>query len=104
MSSKKIPATEAAAPLHRTISDISHDAMNHSSAVEKARCDCCGLCEDFTVSYVRRVREKHCGRMVCGLCSEAVKMEMEKNPDRSIQEALNAHVSACVRQNRFSNN
>ncbi|KAJ6700811.1 hypothetical protein OIU74_012205 [Salix koriyanagi] len=40
------------------------------------------------------------GKWVCGLCSEAVKEEMEKNGGHK-EEALNEHMSACARFNKF---
>ncbi|CAA0838510.1 Protein of unknown function (DUF1677 [Striga hermonthica] len=69
------------------------------SEVEDAECECCGMSEECTPEYVRRVREKNCGRMVCGLCSEAVKEEMGKNGG-SREEAVRAHVRACAGFNR----
>ncbi|PON79414.1 hypothetical protein PanWU01x14_011490, partial [Parasponia andersonii] len=44
--------------------------------VEFARCDCCGLTEECTLGYIARIRERHQGRWICGLCSEAVKYEV----------------------------
>ena len=58
------------------------------------------MSEDCTAEYINRVREKFSGKMICGLCSEAVNEEMEKNGGKR-EEALNEHMSACVRFNRF---
>ncbi|KAK4388811.1 hypothetical protein Sango_2218100 [Sesamum angolense] len=104
--------------LKRTISDISfellsqetldvsdkiisnnHHALPPISEVEDAKCECCGMSEECTPQYVKKVREKFCGRMICGLCSEAVNEEMEKNGGKR-DEALQTHVSACARFNR----
>ncbi|GER38055.1 hypothetical protein STAS_14512 [Striga asiatica] len=107
--------------IERTISDISFEFTAHQTLinddtkiknndkyynkenpdmeVEDAECECCGMSEECTPEYVRRVREKNCGRMVCGLCSEAVKEEMGKNGG-SREEAVRAHVSACAGFNR----
>ncbi|KAK2661276.1 hypothetical protein Ddye_007809 [Dipteronia dyeriana] len=68
--------------------------------VEDAKCECCGMCEECTTEYVSRIRDKFSGKMICGLCAEAVNEEMEKNGGKR-EEALNDHVSACVRFNRF---
>ncbi|XP_073120407.1 uncharacterized protein [Henckelia pumila] len=100
--------------LSRTLSDISLELINHEtlnsnrsnndlspiSEVEDAKCEGCGMCEECTPEYVKRVREKFSGRMVCGLCSEAVKEEMEKNGGK-LEEALCAHVYTCARFNRL---
>lgn len=107
--------------LQRTISDISfelmsQEALNHSaekntntntntatlppiSEVEDAKCECCGMSEECTPQYVKKVRDKY-GQMICGLCTEAVKEEMEKNGGKK-EEAMHAHVSACSRFNRL---
>ncbi|KAH6783822.1 DUF1677 family protein [Perilla frutescens var. hirtella] len=101
--------------LQRTISDISFELMNQEalsiaektmapalppiSEVEDAKCECCGMSEECTPQYVKRLRERY-GQMICGLCSEAVKEEMEKNGGKR-EEALHAHVSACARFNRL---
>lgn len=98
--------------LQRTISDISFELIAQEtlnpdtpkttlatiSEVEDAKCECCGMCEECTPQYVKKMRDKF-GQMICGLCSEAVKMEMEKNGGKQ-DEALQAHVSACSRFNR----
>lgn len=102
--------------LQRTISDISfellsQETLNNSeknneaalppiSEVEDAKCESCGMSEECTPQYVKKVREKNCGKMICGLCSEAVKEEMEKNGGKR-EEALHAHVSACAKFNRL---
>ncbi|PIN24707.1 hypothetical protein CDL12_02563 [Handroanthus impetiginosus] len=102
--------------LQRTISDISfelisQETLNNSdktnttpplppiSEVEDAKCECCGMSEECTPQYVKKLREKY-GQMICGLCSEAVKEEMEKNGGKR-DEALHAHVSACAKFNRL---
>lgn len=97
--------------LRRTISDMSFEltaaepaagaaaALPPISEVEEAKCECCGMSEECTGEYVKRVREKYGGKMVCGLCSEAVKEEMEKNGGKR-EEALQEHMNACVRFNR----
>ncbi|KAL6524060.1 hypothetical protein OROMI_031155 [Orobanche minor] len=103
--------------LRRTISDISFELAaqetliqtpqnNHIhplppiSEIDEAKCECCGMSEECTSQYVEKVREKYCGRMICGLCSEAVKEEMEKNGGKR-DDAVQAHVSACAKFNRL---
>lgn len=102
--------------LKRTISDISfellsqetlnsdksnnHHALPPISEVEDAKCECCGMSEECTPQYVKKVREKFCGQMICGLCSAAVNEEMEKNGGKR-EEALQTHVSACAKFNRL---
>ncbi|KAI3738038.1 hypothetical protein L2E82_28056 [Cichorium intybus] len=98
--------------LQRTISDISFELSKEVEAVadqltlppisevEDAKCECCGMCEECTPEYIARVREKFLGKLICGLCSEAVKEEMEKSGGK-IEEALSEHTKVCVRFNRF---
>ncbi|XP_056176974.1 uncharacterized protein LOC115671189 [Syzygium oleosum] len=69
--------------------------------LEDAKCECCGMCEECTPEYASRVREKFSGKLVCGLCAEAVRVEMERNGGKSWEEALNAHMNACMRFNRL---
>ncbi|XP_019184903.1 PREDICTED: uncharacterized protein LOC109179881 [Ipomoea nil] len=97
--------------LRRTISDMSFELTSPEppaaagtlppipEVAEEAKCECCGMSEECTAEYVRRVRERFAGKMVCGLCSEAVKEEMEKNGGKR-EEAVQEHMNACVRFNR----
>ncbi|KAM3282127.1 hypothetical protein P3S67_025772 [Capsicum chacoense] len=104
--------------LQRTISDISLELSKESvvvsddhhnddkklppiSEVEDAKCECCGMSEECTPEYVKRVREKYSGKLICGLCSEAVKEEMEKNGGKRLEEALYEHMNACSKFNRL---
>lgn len=103
--------------LQRTISDISYEIseseiqeikINNNnnnilppiSEVEDAKCECCGMSEEFTTEYIERVRDTHLGKWVCGLCAEAVKEELDKHAGK-IEQALSAHMSACVRFNKY---
>ncbi|RZC00889.1 hypothetical protein D0Y65_016602 [Glycine soja] len=95
--------------LQRTVSDISFELTKEEiddlklptiSEVENAKCECCGMCEECTPEYIDRVREKFNGKWVCGLCAEAVKEELEKNGGKK-EEAVSAHMSACVRFNKY---
>ncbi|GMJ07657.1 hypothetical protein like AT5G25840 [Hibiscus trionum] len=95
--------------LQRTISDISFELSKEAidteqlppiSEVEDANCECCGMSEECTPEYINQVREKFSGKLVCGLCAEAIKEETEKNGGKR-EEALNEHMSACVRFNRL---
>lgn len=95
--------------IQRTISDISFELSKESvdlttlapiTEVEDAKCECCGMSEECTPEYIKRVREKFSGKWVCGLCSEAVKEELEKNGGKK-EEALNTHMNACVRFNKY---
>lgn len=72
------------------------------SEVEDAKCECCGMSEECTPEYIGRVRERFSGKWICGLCAEAVKEEVEKNGGkRGLEDALVAHMSACVRFNKL---
>ncbi|KAH6804765.1 DUF1677 family protein [Perilla frutescens var. frutescens] len=61
-----------------------------------AKCDCCGLTEECTEAYIKRVRDRYSGRWICGLCAEAVKDEVARS-GRGIgaEEAMNRHMSFC---------
>ncbi|KAF8705687.1 hypothetical protein HU200_030882 [Digitaria exilis] len=73
----------------------------HPPQVEEARCECCGMQEECTPEYVRRVRERYCGRWVCGLCAEAVNGEADSGRHGGrTEEALAAHMAVCGRFNR----
>ncbi|XP_073130775.1 uncharacterized protein [Henckelia pumila] len=110
----KKPSKPSIETLSRTMSDISFEFTNQGppeyksikdnltpvSEVQDAKCECCGMSEECTPKYVKRVREKFFGRMVCGICSEAVNEEMEKNGGKR-EEALRAHFTTCSSFNRF---
>ncbi|XP_057799913.1 uncharacterized protein LOC131015524 [Salvia miltiorrhiza] len=67
-----------------------------SAAAVVARCDCCGLTEECTEAYIKRVRDRYSGRWICGLCAEAVKDEMVRSEKRiGSEEAVNRHMSFC---------
>lgn len=66
---------------------------------ELARCECCGMQEECTPQYVRRVRDRYCGRWVCGLCAAAVSAEAEGGR-ATTEAALAAHMAVCGRFNR----
>ncbi|PKU59916.1 uncharacterized protein LOC110107191 [Dendrobium catenatum] len=62
--------------------------------VEFAKCECCGLTEECTPAYIVGVRERHHGRWICGLCTEAVADEIGRADQRiSSEEALARHMS-----------
>lgn len=103
--------------LQRTISDISlelitkeanihHEEDDHNdqlpaiSEVEEAKCECCGMAEECTADYIGRLRRKFSGKLVCGICAEAVSEEMEKKGVKR-DEALKEHMSACSRFNKL---
>ncbi|KMT00907.1 hypothetical protein BVRB_9g221780 [Beta vulgaris subsp. vulgaris] len=99
--------------LKRTVSDIAFELSKEIereieepkplpaiSEAEDAKCECCGMSEEYTPEYIKRVRDKFLGNWICGLCSEAVKEEMEKNGGKC-KEALDTHMSHCVRFNKL---
>ncbi|KAG9144455.1 hypothetical protein Leryth_014504 [Lithospermum erythrorhizon] len=95
--------------LGRTISDISFELKKESqdsnlhpiSEVEDAKCECCGMSEECTQEYINKVRKKYSGKLICGLCTEAVKGEMEKNGGKILEEALKEHMNSCAKFNRL---
>ncbi|KAG4141735.1 hypothetical protein ERO13_D06G091900v2 [Gossypium hirsutum] len=77
--------------------------------VKQAECECCGLEEDCTADYIRRVKGRHCGKWVCGLCSEAVNEFCQRfnsttrlNPKLSLTCAMR-DIAKRSNQNRSSN-
>ncbi|KAL0330627.1 UNVERIFIED_CONTAM: hypothetical protein Sangu_1608200 [Sesamum angustifolium] len=67
-----------------------------TTEVAFAKCECCGLTEECTEEYIKRVRERYSGRWICGLCGEAVKDEIVRSEKRiGNEEALNQHMSFC---------
>lgn len=68
-----------------------------------AKCECCGLAEECTPGYVARMKAMYCGRLLCGLCGEAVKEErMRMGPVTSMEDALSAHMKICFKFNTFT--
>ncbi|XP_051119539.1 uncharacterized protein LOC127243518 [Andrographis paniculata] len=66
-------------------------------SAQTVECDCCGLIEECTPSYIQTVREMHGGKWVCGLCAEAVKDEVLRCEKMLIspEEAMDRHLSFC---------
>ncbi|OAY73364.1 hypothetical protein ACMD2_26258 [Ananas comosus] len=46
--------------------------MGDTQVVE---CRCCGMWEECTMDYIKRVKDQFGGVWVCGLCAEAIKDE-----------------------------
>ncbi|KAK5825077.1 hypothetical protein PVK06_019879 [Gossypium arboreum] len=67
--------------------------------VKQAECECCGLEEDCTADYIRRVKGRHCGKWVCGLCSEAVNERLYRSPMVGMEEAVRCQREFCQRFN-----
>ncbi|MQL78825.1 hypothetical protein Taro_011263 [Colocasia esculenta] len=98
--------------LRRAISEILEDtgsivedfqvqqASKNSSEPQMIDCECCGMSEECTPTYIARIKEFYCGKWVCGLCSEAVKEQVKKKPMESMQEALESHMALCMKFNR----
>lgn len=61
-----------------------------------AKCECCGLKEDCTQDYITEVKAKFDGKWLCGLCSEAVRDEVNRGKKSfGVEEAVRAHMSFC---------
>ncbi|OIT38725.1 PREDICTED: uncharacterized protein LOC109239039 [Nicotiana attenuata] len=64
--------------------------------IELAKCDCCGLKEDCTKDYINEVKGNFEGKWLCGLCSEAVRYEVNRGKQfLGMEEAVKAHMSFC---------
>lgn len=116
MAPSKLARASSMEPLQRTKSDTSTALLLKAkiessdpallslptlSEVEQAKCECCGMSEECTAEYIDEMKEKFSGKLICGLCAEAVKEEMEKNGGRTREEALEEHMNACVKFNRL---
>ncbi|KAG2626299.1 uncharacterized protein LOC120700680 [Panicum virgatum] len=63
------------------------------------RCECCGMAEECTPTYIGRVRERFQGTWVCGLCAAAVTERQAREPALSVAGAVEAHAAMCERFN-----
>lgn len=66
------------------------------------QCECCGMAEECTPTFIGRVREHFQGKYVCGLCTEAVKERQQRcDPDVmiTVRAAVEAHAALCQRFN-----
>ncbi|XP_009619650.1 uncharacterized protein LOC107799130 [Nicotiana tabacum] len=67
--------------------------------IELVKCDCCGLKEDCTKDYISEVKGNFEGKWLCGLCSEAVRYEVNRGNYKKqflgMEEAVKAHMSFC---------
>lgn len=70
------------------------------SEAESVQCECCGMSEDCTPTYIGRIKEFFCGKWICGLCSEAVKEKLKRAPALTVEEALESHMALCMQFNR----
>ncbi|XP_068483257.1 uncharacterized protein [Phaseolus vulgaris] len=103
------PISNMAGVYQSTVSDVTLEGNTEvvveerheiptASEVENAKCECCGMCEECSQEYIGRVRDMFSGNMICGLCAEAVHVEMEKNGGKR-EKALEEHMSDCVKFN-----
>ncbi|XP_072959368.1 uncharacterized protein [Typha angustifolia] len=76
------------------------DETLNAHEAEVVVCECCGMSEDCTPTYISRIKETFCGKWVCGLCSEAVKEKLKRAPPLALDEALESHMSLCKKFNR----
>lgn len=77
-------------PAPTTATQISSDEP------ESVTCDCCGLTEECTQSYINMIRERYMGKWICGLCSEAVKYEVIRTKRLlTTEEAMARHMNMC---------
>ncbi|CAN7040775.1 unnamed protein product [Brassica rapa subsp. trilocularis] len=65
---------------------------------EPVTCDCCGLTEECTQSYIEMIRGRYMGKWICGLCSEAVKYEVIRTKRLlTPEEAMARHMNTCYK-------
>uniref|UniRef100_A0A0E0DZ72 DUF1677 family protein n=1 Tax=Oryza meridionalis TaxID=40149 RepID=A0A0E0DZ72_9ORYZ len=80
--------------------EVDEQQQQEEEEARSVRCECCGMAEDCTPGYVRRVRARFEGRLVCGLCAEAVSERRRREPALTVGEAVESHASLCDRFNR----
>lgn len=65
------------------------------------------MSEECTPEYINRVRSKYSGKLICGLCADAVEEEIEKMSNSDVvvakrrEEAVKVHMGACARFNKL---
>lgn len=69
-------------------------AITKSSETEFVSCELCGMTEEYTAAYMESVRVLYAGKLICGLCSEAVSYEMFRR-QIGVDEAIAIHVKVC---------
>ena len=105
---RKAPARDDIAEIVESLSKITFTVPSVKEEVDEdeeymAKCECCGLMEECTQGYVARMKATFCGKLVCGLCGEAVKEErMRMGPQTSMEDALAAHMKICFKFNTFT--
>lgn len=95
---EKLVITSSSSPcsdVTATASTYAAKAAGGGSEVETVRCACCGVAEDCTAAYIGGVRSAFCGDWVCGLCAEAVKERMRRDPAGGVEAALGSHEAEC---------
>ncbi|MCE0480552.1 hypothetical protein HAX54_037519 [Datura stramonium] len=91
--------------LRKTVSDLSVEINKIEKDIEnlctidevtRAECECCGLREECTQDYIKRIKDSYSGKWVCGLCSEAVKEGLNRGSSPvAIEEAVSSHMKFC---------
>ncbi|CAN7083695.1 unnamed protein product [Brassica oleracea var. botrytis] len=69
-------------------------AITKSSETEFVSCEFCGMTEEYTAAYMESIRVLYAGKLICGLCSEAVSYEMFRR-QIGVDEAIAIHVKVC---------
>ncbi|XP_010537626.1 PREDICTED: uncharacterized protein LOC104812255 [Tarenaya hassleriana] len=82
--------------VHQPVQAQKNLGATQADEPEPVTCDCCGLTEECTQSYIDTVRERYMGKWICGLCAEAVKYEVIRT-ERLIttEEAMARHMNMC---------
>lgn len=90
-----VKETVAMSSIESKLTLVKVDGGSGGGDVEFVKCECCDLTEECTLSYITAVKESNHGRWICGLCTEAVKDEMERSCSESEEEALDRHMRFC---------
>ncbi|KAJ3693867.1 hypothetical protein LUZ60_009347 [Juncus effusus] len=88
--------------LRHAFSEIrTENYITGNNEIELIKCECCGMSEECTHTYISEVRDLFCGKWICGICSEAVKEITKREPGRmETKEALDSHMAVCMSFNK----
>ncbi|KAL5222917.1 hypothetical protein ABZP36_027630 [Zizania latifolia] len=78
---------------------VAAEQQQQQDEARSVRCECCGMAEDCTPTYIHRVRERFVGRWVCGICTEAVSELRRRDPALTVREAVASHAALCAEFN-----
>lgn len=93
---RRVYSDDSGKVLRMVVPSLNQTAKPDTDRDDKTiECECCGMSEDCTPTYISRIKAFFCGKWVCGLCAEAVKEKMRRTPTLAMEEALGSHAALC---------